>query len=91
MSQDKICNQNQYDIIIIGSGIAGLYTAYHIKKRFPHISFLILEQHKKEWIGGRTNNDIFYSTQVVSGAGIGRKDTNPILIRLLKELDVPFK
>ena len=84
-------NQNQYDIIIIGSGIAGLYTAYHIKKRFPHISFLILEQHKKEWIGGRTNNDEFYSVKVVSGAGIGRKDTNPLLIRLLNELDVPFK
>lgn len=41
------------DFIIIGAGIAGLYTAYQIK-RFapPNTTFLILEKNKKEWMGG---------------------------------------
>ena len=36
-----------YDIIIIGSGMAGLYSAFQIKQFFPNTSFLILEKHKK--------------------------------------------
>jgi flavin-dependent dehydrogenase len=48
----------KYDIIIIGSGISGLYAAYNIKKTSPGTSFLILEKYKKQWIGGRTNNEL---------------------------------
>ena len=36
-----------YDIIIIGSGISGLYTAYNIKKMSPNTRVLILEKYKK--------------------------------------------
>ena len=39
----------KYDIIIIGSGISGLYAAYNIKKMSPDTSFLILEKYKKQW------------------------------------------
>jgi flavin-dependent dehydrogenase len=35
------------DIIIIGSGMAGLYSAYNIKKTSPNTSFLVLEKHEK--------------------------------------------
>ena len=80
-----------YDIIIVGSGISGLYSAYNILKKAPKTSFLILEKYKKKWIGGRMNNENFYGVQVVTGAGIGRNDTNPLLIKLLKELHVPYK
>ena len=62
-----------YDIIIIGSGMSGLYTAYNIKKMSPNTSFLILEKYKRQWIGGRTSNETFYGTEIVTGAGIGRK------------------
>ena len=79
-----------YDIIIIGSGMSGLYSAYNIKKDSPSTSFLILEKHKKEWIGGRTSNEMFYGTEIVTGAGIGRKDTNPLLIHLMNELNIPY-
>ena len=61
-----------YDIIIIGSGMAGLYSAYNIKRTAPDTSFLILEKYKKQWIGGRTSNEMFYGTEIVTGAGIGR-------------------
>ena len=81
---------NHYDIIIVGSGMAGLYSAYKIQKLYPSTSFLILEKYKKNWIGGRTSNDFFYGTEVVTGAGIGRLDTNPLLIKLMKELNINF-
>ena len=52
----------KYDIIIIGSGISGLYAAYNIKKMSPETTFLILEKYQKKWIGGRTSNELFYET-----------------------------
>ena len=81
---------SNYDIIIIGSGMSGLYSDYKIKEYEPKTSFLILEKYKKEWIGGRTSNDTFYGTEIVTGAGIGRKDTNPLLIQLMKKLDIDY-
>ena len=80
-----------YDVIIIGSGIAGLYSAYNIKQMSPDTSFVVLEKYKKQWIGGRTSNEMFYGTQVVTGAGVGRKNKDKLLIKLLKDLDIPFK
>lgn len=79
-----------YDIIIIGSGISGLYSAYNIKHTSPHTSFLVLEKYKKNWIGGRTSNELFYGTEIVTGAGIGRKDTNYLLIKLMKDLNIHY-
>lgn len=79
-----------FDIIIIGSGMSGLYSAYNIKKYSPETSFVILEKYKKKWIGGRTSNAYFYGTKIVTGAGIGRKDTNPLLIKLMKNLNIHY-
>ena len=76
----------KYDIIIIGSGISGLYAAYNIKKMSPDKSFLILEKYKKQWIGGRTSNELFYGTEIVTGAGIGRKKKDKLLHKLLDDL-----
>jgi thioredoxin reductase len=81
---------NYYDIIIIGSGMAGLYSAYNIKNISPNTTFLILEKHKKEWIGGRTSNEMFYGTEIVTGAGIGRKDKDKLLIKLMDEIGIKY-
>ena len=78
----------KYDIIIIGSGISGLYAAYNIKKMSPETTFLILEKYQKKWIGGRTSNELFYGTEIVTGAGIGRKQKDKLLKKLLDELDL---
>ena len=72
------------DVIIIGSGMSGLYSAYQIKQFSPDTSFLILEKYKKNWIGGRTSNDFFYGTEIVTGAGIGRKQKDKLLYKLLQ-------
>ena len=74
-----------YDIIIIGSGMSGLYSAYNIKNMSPNTSFLILEKYKKNWIGGRTSNDTFYGSEIVTGAGIGRKSKDKLLYNLLNK------
>lgn len=79
-----------YDIIIIGSGIAGLYSAYKIKQMAPDKSILVLEKYKKQWIGGRLNNEEFYGTTVVTGAGIGRKNKDYLLQELLNDLHIKY-
>ena len=79
-----------YDIIIVGSGIAGLYTAYNIKKMYPKLSFLILEKNTKKNIGGRMNNYNFKGTNVNIGAGVGREKKDNLLINLLKELNINY-
>lgn len=83
-------NTNYYDIIIIGAGLAGLYSAYNIKQMYPKINLLVLESNKRPYIGGRIGNDIFYGADIVVGAGVGRKDTDKLLIKLLKDLDIEY-
>lgn len=77
-----------YDVIIVGGGISGLYSAYKIKKRFPNINMIVLERNRDGYLGGRTGNELFEGEQVVTGAGIGRKHKDKLLIKLLKELDI---
>jgi hypothetical protein len=79
-----------YDIIIVGAGLSGLYSAYNIKKMFPKINLLVLESNQREYIGGRIGNYNFYGTNVVVGAGVARENTNELLIKLLKELDINY-
>ena len=79
------------DIIIIGAGISGLYAAYQIKHFSPpNTTFLVLEKANKQWMGGRTGNESFYGTDVVVGAGIGRKNKDRALIQLLKHTKTPY-
>ena len=81
-------NNTDFDIIIIGGGIAGLYAAYQIKKLSPNMRTCILERQSKKYMGGRTGNDIFKGTNVVTGAGVGRKKKDKLLIQLLDEMNI---
>lgn len=71
-----------YDVIIIGGGISGLYAAIHLD------NVLVLEAGE---IGGRTNNEMFYGTRVVTGAGIGRKHKDHLLLDLLDKMGIKTK
>ena len=84
-------NIKHYDIIIVGAGLAGLYSAYNIKKMSPKTNLLVLESNRRPYIGGRIGNYNFYGTNVVVGAGVGRKDTDHLWIKLLKELNIKYK
>lgn len=78
-----------YDYIIVGAGIAGLY-AYH---KLASSAFgkgkkvLVLEASSK--VGGRMGQDQFYGTTVSIGAGIGRKAKDKLLQKLLKHFNIP--
>ena len=78
-----------YDFIIIGSGIAGLYSAYKILHESPDSSILILERNKRAWLGGRTSNEDFYGVNIVTGAGVGRQKKDKLLLSLLNKLHIP--
>ena len=79
---------NNYDNIIIGAGISGLYTAYNIKKMYPNETFIILEKNDK--IGGRVGSFNFHGVPVSIGAGIGRFEKDVLLKQLLKELKIKY-
>ena len=78
-----------YDIIIIGSGMAGLYAALSVKKLCPEMSFLVIE--KNEIFGGRSYEVRFENTNVETGAGIGRKNKDKLLLQLVKDFKIPIK
>ena len=43
-----------YDCIIVGAGISGLYTAYELCKKYPSAKICILEA--THYIGGRLHS-----------------------------------
>jgi len=77
----------KYDIVILGGGIAGLYTSYQLLKRFPSKTKRILLVEKENNVGGRVETYKTASMTVEAGAGrFHMKQT--ILIHLLKELNL---
>jgi len=77
-----------YDFIIIGAGISGLYCAYKLLLKNPNLKILILEKNSKKDIGGRVGNYLFEGVSVVKGAGIGRKEKDVLLYKLLSDLNI---
>ena len=73
-----------HDIIIIGGGIAGLYCAYRILEKTPGSKILILEA--ESHLGGRAGGIPFHGVNILSGAGVGRKEKDKRLIALLRDL-----
>ena len=79
-----------YDNIIIGSGIAGLYMAYNIKKKSKE-TYIILEKNDKKMVGGRVCVRKFHGIDVLGGAGVGRLKKDFLLMKLLDELNLSYK
>ena len=77
-----------FDFIIIGGGIAGLYSAYKIKKNNPRKKILLLEANNR--LGGRAGNVNFHGESIPIGAGVGRKNKDKLLLSLLKELKIQY-
>jgi hypothetical protein len=80
-------NYIEYDYIIIGGGMAGLYAGYNLKKH--NKSFKIFE--KEKYLGGRAIMIDFQDKKVVGGAGIGRVKKDILLKNLCDELKIQLK
>ena len=78
-----------YDIVIIGAGISGLYSAYLLRQKYPDKKVVLFE--KNTSIGGRADTFLFHGKQVPKGAGVGRKRKDKNLQKVLKELKIPTK
>jgi len=77
-----------YDVIIIGSGMAGLYAALQVRKLCPDLTCLVIE--RNQLFGGRAYEHRFENTDVVTGAGIGRKNKDKLLLKLMREFQIPI-
>lgn len=76
------------DFIIIGGGIAGLYTMYNILKKRPHSKIILIE--KENNLGGRVHT--FTDKYMDVEAGAGRfHENNILLIDLIRELGLYSK
>jgi monoamine oxidase len=75
-----------YDIIILGGGIAGIYTTYQLLKKNPNLSILLLEATNR--FGGRVYTTPKYHLE----AGAGRfSSKHKHLLKLIKELGLENK
>lgn len=78
-------------VIIVGAGIAGLYTAYELLKKKKY-SVLIIEKEKE--LGGRMYTqkvEIDKKTFFLEGGAGVLRDDDDTTIKLLHELDIPLK
>lgn len=79
-----------YDTVIVGAGIAGLYTAFLLKLQNPKTTLLVIEQNRAIHLGGRANTESFYGTNISIGAGIGRMKKDKHLIELMRHFHIPI-
>jgi hypothetical protein len=79
-----------YDVVIVGAGIAGLYSAYKLKQKIPGANILIVEKNEEKYLGGRAGTVDFHGVPISPGAGVGRKQKDKLLIKLLKELHIKY-
>jgi monoamine oxidase len=82
----------EFHTIIVGGGIAGLYSAYLLSKRNTgntgNNNILLIE--KNNYLGGRMGSEMFEGQSIVTGAGIGRKHKDLLLLKLLHELKIKY-
>jgi len=83
---------NNYDIVIIGGGIAGLYTLYKLSKKYVHLKILLLESGQR--YGGRiySYKETIDKQEYVMDLGAGRLGYHHKLINsLINELGLKTK
>ena len=76
-----------YDIVIIGGGIGGIYTMYNLKKKYPKLKVLLLE--KEDRFGGRiyTFNTRVNNIDYIMDLGAGRIGYHhKLMVYIIKEL-----
>jgi protoporphyrinogen oxidase/cytochrome b involved in lipid metabolism len=84
----KKYNSPEYDYIIVGAGIAGLYTAFQLHNKKPNAKIAILEATNR--VGGRLHSLSYDGVTVDAGGARFNTDQHRILC-LIKELKLVDK
>ena len=78
-----------FDIIVIGGGIGGLYTTYQLLKKYSNINIALIE--KENYLGGRIYTDSSIKGMTIE-AGAGRLSSSHVLLmNLIHELGLSSK
>jgi cytochrome b involved in lipid metabolism/protoporphyrinogen oxidase len=77
-----------YDYFIVGGGIAGLYTTYHLSKNYPNKKICLIEGSK--YIGGRLHS-IKYDGIIVDGGGARFNTKQHRVVSLVNDLNLTNK
>ena len=77
-----------YDYFIVGAGIAGLYTTYHLSKNYPYKKICLIEASK--YIGGRLHS-IKYDDIIVDGGGARFNTKQHRVVSLVNDLNLNNK
>lgn len=77
-----------YDYLIVGAGVAGLYTAFNLSRSYPKKKICIIEA--SGYIGGRLHS-IKYDNIIVDGGGARFNTQQYRVVSLVKELDLMKK
>ena len=77
-----------YDYLLVGAGVAGLYTAFNLTRSYPKKKICIIES--SGYIGGRLHS-IKYDNIVVDGGGARFNTQQYRVVSLVKELDLMKK
>jgi len=78
----------EYDYLIAGAGIAGLYTTYKLHKHFPSARICVLEASNQ--IGGRLHT-INYDNTIFDAGGARFNNEQKRILALIKELGLQRK
>jgi hypothetical protein len=79
---------HMYDLVVIGGGIAGMYTLYRVMPHLPPTARVVLLEGNCH-LGGRTYNVQFRGAEVFTGAGFARKHNDTLLLQLLQDFRIP--
>lgn len=86
----KLSMTSSADVCIIGAGIAGLYSAYVLRKqRGPQCKIVIVEADDR--VGGRALVVPFAGQEVLDGAGVGRWSKDLVLRALLCDMGLSVR
>ena len=77
-----------YDYFIVGGGISGLYTTYHLSKNYPDKKICLIEASK--YIGGRLHS-IKYDGIIVDGGGARFNTKQHRVVSLVNDLNLTNK
>lgn len=75
---------SNYDVVIIGGGIAGLYTAYQLSK--TNKNFILIERDSQ--LGGRIKMDKIDGVDIPTGASYLKWNKDKSLRKLISDLDI---